>query len=485
MEMVAVRRSDEGVEKYNKVNISSYEPRICGLATYCKNKRTHAPGSFNSLDDYVIAIDNSGRKYDSKDVRCVIDQNDGYSWKNAAYYISNQAINRSDGGKIKTVVDLNHEYGLGGATWDEDDHYSLLIGELKKTNAYKAGLLRIVMTKHTILSSPSEKIRKMEYRHLAECDAVTVLSAVGRKLLSDRHGKYANKIFYVDHGAQERDSDAEIAEARAIRGADENLIDIISPGLMGPNKGTVAAIEGYIRAAKYLERKRPWVRTRFNIQGEAHGDFVGNMAKGELKPGFVKFADDVRRLIQASGLGLNKEDPFSVAGMRPIEEILKNGAGRKHGIAVSYGFLEDRDYFLQIASHWLANYGGYTNPEQITSGQVAAAMSQGTPILASKFSHAKELILPGANEIKDLEARITDGGIFVPEGVVIGANGVLVDCNRDRKSMKQIAAAIQMFASSRELRNRLKKGAKMRGEMLYWRETKKGEDEAYQFALKN
>jgi hypothetical protein len=126
--------------------ISSYVPRLCGIATFTHDL-TNSIKDFSTSGEYLINIgalndDIDGYKYPS-DVKFEIRENHVNDFRDAAYY-----LNLSD----SEAISIQHEFGLYGGEAGSNILY--FIERLRKPR---------VTTLHTILEKPSnEQLKVME-----------------------------------------------------------------------------------------------------------------------------------------------------------------------------------------------------------------------------------------------------------------------------------------------------------------------------------
>jgi hypothetical protein len=254
---------NEKTTRYNQRMVSSFHPRLCGIGVYSENFLT---GTTNYTSETgalrVAAIDRREGKthHDYRfPVDVVIKQDDETSWRDAAEDIAKRAIEMSDGRRIPTVLNIQHEFGLGGKVWDRDDNYSIFLKTIRDTAAYTNGLLYIITTLHTILPKPNEHLRKVTRGLVELSDATIVLSSLGKDILKEVYqlDPQENLIEHIDHGVRMNKYDLdECVKIKDGWNIDEKTFTFVLPGLISPGKGIFDySVPAYTEAVKELLRK--------------------------------------------------------------------------------------------------------------------------------------------------------------------------------------------------------------------------------------
>jgi polysaccharide biosynthesis protein PslF len=160
--------------------VGSYPPRECGIATFTEDIRGACDLLIGEPSD-VIAISDEGRSYDYPN--CVVSEirrDDRQSYLAAARLANDH---RAD------VVNIQHEYGLFGG---ERGNYLLdFLAELRKP---------VIITFHTTLPKPDERMRFVTRELCNRSDAVIVLAYAGRRILEEHYNIDPRKIDVILHG---------------------------------------------------------------------------------------------------------------------------------------------------------------------------------------------------------------------------------------------------------------------------------------------
>ena len=449
--------------RYNFRLVSSFEPRRCGVGIYGKSL-------LRSMKDFtseigprdVAAIDNQNLIY-GPDVDVVINQYNCQSWIDAAKNIGKRAEEKSNGGEDPTLVYINDEFGLGGKSWETDDNYVPFLKELKKTPAYKKGLLHIITCLHTIFAEPSEFHKKITKEKIENSDGTIVLAECGKRILTSN--KYdidskENLIRHLDHGVRMSEyNDNDRKEIKKEWGQYGDSFTIVTPGLLGDGKGIFKyGVPGYVQLVKKLEKENPKIKTRYAIRGQCHPEWGGTK----------NYLENASRILKESGLLLNK-NPFN--NKRTIQETGRKTRNQNHGIIIDYNFLSELEYSKSFGGADLLLFP-YLNKQQISSGQIAESIGQGRDTIASKFWHALEM-LSNMSEIDDIEDLLNPNKM-PKEGAIMGigdpdAKGLLIDCDRGKNTINQIEKALNYSIIDEDAHILRAENAHEKGHEMVWK----------------
>ncbi|WP_395331955.1 glycosyltransferase family 4 protein [Novosphingobium sp. BL-8H] len=254
-----------------------------------------------------------------------------------AYRLAAERINASGA----DAVWLQHEYGIFGGPDGK------LIIDLVERLA-----VPVVLTLHTILSTPSDGQRQVMERLLARSCEVMVMSQHGRDLLISLYGVSPERITVIAHGAPDRPFGRE--EYFKSRLGIANRPVLMTFGLLGPGKG----IEHAIEALPAIARRHPDVLYR--IVGATHPDLVRD--HGET------YRERLKKRVAELDLQNNVvwEDRFL-----DTDELLDQ--------------LEACDIYLTP----------YPNLQQSTSGTLSYAVALGKAVVSTTYIHAQELLADG------------------------------------------------------------------------------------------
>ena len=429
------------MRRYNIRVVSTFPNRDCGIGEFAKNKLTgtrNYTSETGSID--VAAIHDGGKQsYDSR-VDIKIDQYDSESWTRAGKDIATRALEKSVGGKVPTIVDLQLEYGLAGRDWQKDNNYIFLLDSLRDTEAYKQGLLVVIGTKHTVLGRPDDFHREADKGIVEKCDATVVMSELGKKIMAS-YGVVddVGRVEVIGHGARMYNYTLEDKiDIKNSWGIESNVFTFVTPGLISPNKGIFSTIvPAYGLMANELSRSHPHIFTRKLILGECHPDFTWVREDGIKpvhRPGFLKFAESANRSLEESGYKLNNGNP--ILDPEVLKTVMHRSASEKHGVVFQYGFLSDKKYSEAMAGADVVDLLNQ-NKEQVTSGQLVEAVSHGCDIIAGKFWHAVGM-LSDFNQGRNLKETLDSNKMWREGEIVYAPRGVLVDIG----NVEQVAEAM-------------------------------------------
>jgi glycosyltransferase involved in cell wall biosynthesis len=326
----------------NILNIGTYLPKQCGIATFSKNLGDNLRILGERIS--IAAVSDPYFTYDYPDeVSYIIRQNQLGDYAGTA-----NAINNNSG--IDLVI-IQHEYGIYGGA---DGEYLLeFTARLKKP---------YLLVTHTILPFPTANERLVLSALCLQAAAVVCMTKMSSSILSRVYGA-TEKVYVIHHGVP------------AFRTQDRNLLKqeygfegrelITTFGLIGPGKG----IEIGINALKRLVIKHK--NLMYLIVGCTHPMLVrreGDQYRATL-------IEMVRRL-----------------GMQDHVEFINK-------------FLEPEELgeYLYMTDIYLSPY---PDLNQSISGTLAYALGCGRAIVSTPYLYAQEMLSQGqrgliANDITD------------------------------------------------------------------------------------
>jgi len=320
----------------NFLNIGTYSPQQCGIATFSRNLR-----------------DNLTRLKERMAIAAVSDPNFTYIYPDEVSYVIRQTkkedyvntasvVNRDLG--IDFVI-IQHEYGIYGGA---DGEYLLeFAARLKKP---------YLLVTHTILPCPTTNQKAVLSALCRQAAAVVCMTRTSSSMLSHVYGAAPEKVYIIHHGVP------------AFKTQDRNLLKqeygfegrelITTFGLMGPGKG----IEIGIRALKKLVMK--YKNLMYLIVGKTHPMLVAH--EGE------QHGDHYREtLIElVSRLGMQDNVKFVNKFLEP----------------------EELGEYLQMTDVYLSPY---PDLNQAISGTLAYALGCGRAIVSTPYLYALEMLSQG------------------------------------------------------------------------------------------
>jgi len=313
--------------------LSTYPPKPCGIATFANDLLTNVDHYNPLVSSSVIALQESGEKYDyPPEVIKIIARDNIQSYRESAEFLNDSNIE---------VVSIQHEFGIFGGA---NGNYLLEFLKYLKKPA--------VITLHTVLPNPSfemrETLRKIgEFSH-----TLVVMTKKGRELLTEYYGISRRKIEIIYHGVP-------FVFLRPTQFAKDKLslkgkFILSTFGLLSRGKG----LEYVIYALSQIVKKYPDVL--YLIIGATHPNVKKN--EGESYREFLKK--------EAVKLGIAKNVRFYNKFLE-IKELLV--------------FLEATDIYITP----------YLNPNQITSGTLSYALGCGKAIVSTPYLYAKDILGEG------------------------------------------------------------------------------------------
>jgi len=316
-------------------HISTYDPRECGIATFCKSLLDNLPDADSRHEHMVIALNDPGQHYNYPDeVKFVIRENILDDYHKAADFINQNA----------DIVILQHEFNIYGG--NEGVFVLPLMNKLK---------IPAIAIFHTVFKKPSvtQKLILQEISRLAE--NVVVISETAASFCESIYQIPHDKLRVFRHGIPEIDINNE--EAREQLNLQGKKV-IITFGLLTRNKG----FETILRALPKIVKKHPDVI--YLCLGKTHP--VVKKETGE------EYREHLESLV----------DKFDIHDF----VIFKNK------------FLTDYELEKYLsATDFLVT--PYLHEEQISSGPLTFAMASHTAILSTPYWYAQELLDEGRGEI--------------------------------------------------------------------------------------
>ena len=327
--------------------IGNFAPRMCGIATFTTDIVEQFARFQPETRIDVYALQDEGDAPAPDGVHGEILRHDPASYRQAARQINEEGVE---------AVWLQHEFGIFGGEAGE------LVVELVDRIAAP-----LIVTLHTVLSSPSPREDALTRRLVSRASQVMVMCQAGRELLIDRYDAHPARVTLIEHGAP--DCPFEIDQRR---GSPRRLMTF---GLLGPGKGLETAIE----ALPAIVARHPDVVYR--IAGVSHPN--------ELR----RNGESYRQGIEAMAERLGVADH--------IEWLNR--------------FLE-ADELIEMLAECDIYLTPYPNLQQATSGTLSYAVALGRAVVSTPYVHARELLAD-------------TGGVLVepndPAAIARAVNGLL------------------------------------------------------------
>ena len=313
--------------------VSSFPPRECGIATFTQRltnaiDKEIAP----EIKTKILAINSNGSSIYNYPRKVIMQINE----TEMEDYV-NRALEINKSRNIK-LVNIQHEYGLYGG---EQGEYLIPFLELLKKP--------IIITMHTVLKHPDEKMKKVGRVISEKASGVVVMNNIARDILHENYGVKKNIIHVIPHGVF---NVAFPSKTRAKRKLNLQGRTILSTfGMISRDKGIEYAIE----ALPEIVEKYPNVL--YLIIGATHPQVLKN--EGE------RYRNRLKKLIIKHKL----QDHVKFYNRYLDEsEILD--------------FLKATDIYIYPM----------LSKEQASSGSLSDAMSCACPSIATKSQYAKSVI---------------------------------------------------------------------------------------------
>ncbi len=341
-------------KKFGVNFISSYIPRLCGIATFTNDLAASFKNLSNGIElrVNVSALNDipEGYKY-SQDVKFEIKDKSINDFKEAAYY-----LNLSD----KDVINIQHEFGLYGG--EAGSHILHLLENIKKP---------VVTTLHTVLEHPTEDQLKVIQEINRYSSYIIVQSERALKMLTDIYGVGPEKVKFIPHGAHDVPFLDTTYYKDKFQLAEKKVL--LTFGLLSPGKG----IEDVINALAKVIESHP--DTVYIILGATHPHVKKQYGES--------YRNSLENLVRKHGLDNNV---IFINRFVNTEELLE---------------------FLMMSDIYISPYH---NMEQIVSGTLTYALASGKAIISTPYWYAEELlkdekgVLYSPQNIDELSAAIID-----------------------------------------------------------------------------
>jgi polysaccharide biosynthesis protein PslF len=273
---------------------------------------------------------------------------------------------------------VQHEFGIYGGE-DGAEIVELL-----------AGIdIPAIVVLHTVLRAPSPNQRAILEAVVAAADIVVVQSEAARSRLLEAYEVPPSRVRVVPHGAR--------TDSLSLSPLPGERPIVLTWGLLGDGKGIEFAIEAFA-LVRDIEPA-----PRYVIHGRTHP-----------------------RVAHREG------EAYRNSLVRRVEEL-----GLQHVVEFDDRYLDTRAVLEWIRRAYTVLLP-YRSREQVVSGVLVEALASGTPVVATRFPHAEELLSEGS-------------GILVPHD-----------------DPDAIAAALRLLLGNAALRERMAEAARRQAPLLSW-----------------
>jgi len=418
---------------YNIRIVGTYPPRKCGIGTFSRdlaNALEHFTGEVGHIR--IAAIDKENLPYNIP-VDLIIRQYEPQSW----LYATRDIITRTKESENKTVILLQHEFGLDPDDKGNDSEGTNYVNMAKAFT--EKGLTTLVYL-HTVLDNPTEHQKKVtqDLARYSESLIVTTESAI-QLLKSPIYEIENDKLKHIDHGIRMNHPSQFDRLAIKEKFGLKNRFLITTIGLLSPDKGIQFGVKGLGRflAESCTTSQRNSIV--YLIAGQYHPDFV----KSENSQAYRQFQETLKNALEESNVRWCTVNSLQGVRFEEYDVIFLNA------------FLDEK-MLLELYGATNVMLLPYLNMQQISSGILADTLGSGRVAVATKFRYALELIHSNHK---------------CPAGIVIGrhARGILIDPGE--QSIEQIAEALDYLIFNKQKRLLMEKQAHQRGYQMSWQNT--------------
>jgi glycosyltransferase involved in cell wall biosynthesis len=311
--------------------ITSYPPRVCGIATYSTDLISALKNKFGkSFSVIVCALENEFEKFIYPgEVKYILDTSVSAGYKRLA-----AKINRNK--SIKIVL-IQHEFGFFEGKEEAFTQFLKVVSKPK------------VIVFHTVIPGPDEALKKLVCNMSEHVNSIIVMTKSSSKILIEDYKIDVGKIEVIAHGTHlVQHLDKEFLKEK-YRLKDKKVLSTF--GLLSSGK----SIETTLDALPDIIKTNPEVI--FLIIGKTHPMVI--MREGE------RYRSMLEERVEKLGLS---------AHVRYINNFLA---------------LPDLLEFLQLTDIYLFTSN---NPNQAVSGTFVYAMSCACPIVSTPIPHATEVL---------------------------------------------------------------------------------------------
>lgn len=320
--------------------VGTYPPRECGIATFNQDLLSSAQKLLGSkIACKALALNYSPLSLYiyPPEVEWKIDQNNKKEYVQAAKKLSAEPL--------VTGIVIQHEYGIYGGV-DGENILSFM------ENCSKA----MFVTLHTVLPTPSIKLKDVTGRIIKRANTVVVLTQNSKEILESLYPEAINKVRVIPHGIHQTEFEVTAKAKRKLKLGSATVLSTF--GLLSRGKG----IEYVIKALPSLVKKYPDVL--YLILGETHP--VVRRSEGE------SYRNELTELV--AKLHLKKHVRF-------YDQYLSLGDLLE--------FLKATDIYVSSS----------INPNQSVSGTLSYALGAGRAVVSTEFAQAKELLTPDVGRL--------------------------------------------------------------------------------------
>lgn len=318
--------------------VSTYPPRVCGIATFTKDITDAFNNKFNpQLFAKVAALneDETSAYAYSHNVEHVVVASDADEYVRLASQINLQ--------KKVAVVTVEHEFGIYGGR--NGDYLIPFLQTLSKP---------VITTLHTVLDTPDVEMKRVVRTIADQSTVLIVMNELSRPILEQVYGVQKDKIVVIPHGIPHISLEKSESAKKDMRHLKGRRV-LMTFGLLSPNKG----VEYTIRALPAIVARYPDVL--FVLAGKTHPGVIDS--EGESYRNFLK--KEVKRLKLSYHVLFYDQ-------YHAKDELIK--------------LLKASDIYISSS----------LDPRQSVSGTMSYALGAGRPVIATNSLYA-QYVIDGTN----------------------------------------------------------------------------------------
>lgn len=334
--------SDQKKKLAEVLVITSYPPRVCGIASYSQDLVQSLNLKFSKSFSIKICALNSGKaNYEyPKEVKYILNTSVPSEYTQLA-----AAINSDNPIKI---VFIQHEFGF--FKWQEQSFLKFLFALTKP----------VVITFHTVLPRPNELLRLKVRSIVASCQSIVVMTQTSANILIKEYGINKHKIAVIAHGTH------------LVPYFDEAILKLKN-GLTGKK---VLSTFGLLSSGKSIETTLDALPAIIEECPEVVFLIIGKTHPEVIKHEGEKYRESLELKVVQNSL---QNHVIFINNYVPLPELLE---------------------YLQLTDIYLFTTN---DPNQAVSGTFAYAMSCACPIISTPIPHAKEVLTEDTGIIIDFK----------------------------------------------------------------------------------
>jgi len=343
--------------------ITSYPPRVCGIATYSQDLIKALNNKFsNSLSIKVCALESSDTNYTYPgEVKYILKTSITARYKELALNINND-------NRIKIVL-IQHEFGFFKV---QEYTFLQFLNELSKP---------VIIVFHTILPHPDIELKLKIKKIAAICESIVVMTNNSAQVLTETYNVPQQKITVIPHGT--------------------HLVLHLSKEFLKKKHGfegrKVLTTFGLLSSGKSIETTLKALPSIIKISPEVVFLVIGKTHPEVIKADGEKYREMLEQIVEDYSL---QDHVIFINKYLPLPELLE--------------YLQLTDIYLFATN----------DPDQAVSGTFVYAMSCGCPIISTPIPHAKEVLTEDTGIIFDFgnSQQLADGVIKLFNDEQLGRN---------------------------------------------------------------